>query len=73
MCYSRKCLVFAGLGVMGIGYMLLISRVSKKQTGTYGKLGQNIDDGLKKTVEVLANTTAHVQRVHEQIKNRKQK
>jgi hypothetical protein len=67
----RKCMVVSGLAVIGVVGMIFMSRTSRQNMGTYGKMGQNIDEGLKNTIDVLANATAHVQSVYEQIKNRK--
>ena len=60
----------AALGVMGIVLMTALKR-HRHHTGTYERVGKNIDERLRASKDALRAATAHLQSAFEKIGARK--
>jgi hypothetical protein len=68
-----KCLVISGVGALGVGILLIMSKAARHRhcSGSCEKGEKSFGEKLKESKAALDRATAHVQSVFDRIKNRK--
>lgn len=66
---TKKSLLMAGAGLIGVVGILLLVKTWKHHAGLYEKVGKGIDEKMRESKAALERASAHVQQVFEHIKS----